>query len=114
MTLLQQLIEKKNAERLTVREISTQLGIPVERINSWIKNGSEPKYSDGVLIKKWLNGNLEVEVNSINEDKVVYKTLKDDYLDIIKNQAQTIASQQRTIEKLVDMGNVNANANVVV
>lgn len=111
MTLLEKLLAKKKAERLTVKEIGNTLDIPIERINSWIKQKTNPKHEDSVKLEKWLNKPKKPIVNLVEEEPFIYaKTSQSDrLLDVIEKLTNTNAEQQKTISKLVDkLGNADA------
>jgi hypothetical protein len=114
MTVLQKLLDKKKAERLTIKEISSILDIPITRINGWIRNTTEPKHSDGIKIDNWLNGKINTQNKDLNiarEDREIYlKTNNSDrLLDVIEKLTNTNAEQQKTIATLVDkLGNAVA------
>lgn len=104
-TLIEKLISKKEAERLTVKDISVVLDIPFERINTWIKRKGQIRYEDGVKVLKWLNETKEsvIEPSLVQEPTVQYNTNRvDELLAIINKLSDTVLLQQKTIQELVD------------
>jgi hypothetical protein len=114
MTLVEQLEIKKNAERLTIKEIGAILDIPVERINAWIKNRTEPKYSDGIKLINWLKGQ-KID-NELKEDAIHYKTNnKDLSLQAIVNLTttnQTLANNSSRLITLLEEKEKSSTASV--
>jgi len=108
MTLLEKLLHKKKSERLTMKEISEQLDIKAERINSWIKNNTEPKHSDGIKINNWLNGqNAIIEKGLLSEDAVGNENLKNSDLSLqaivnLTTTNQTLANNSSRLISLLE------------
>lgn len=104
-TMIEKLIEKKEAERLTAKEIADLLDVPFERVNSWIKRKGQIKYDDGIKILEWINGNKKSknEQNIVQEPTVQYNSNRvDELLSIINKLSDTVLLQQKTIQDLVD------------
>jgi hypothetical protein len=111
MNIIQKMIAKKEAERLTVKELSTILDVPEGRINSWIRraeNQQKINYEDAEKISNWIKGIVK-KPTIVEEQSIKYENSNDRYLGIIEKQQETIHSQQQTIAELVrQKGNVPA------
>lgn len=71
LSLLEMFEAKRKAEKLSVPRVSDILDIPKDRIYSWKKQKTNPKYDDAVKLKKWLNNHTSQIDNQLNDEKVV-------------------------------------------
>jgi len=101
-------------EKIKLPKVAELTGIPYDRLYQWVKGKSSPKTDDTKTLENFISGNFS---NILQEGQPAYtpgSTIQpqQNCMEMLNKALEVIASQQKTIESLVNTqpGQLRGNA----